>query len=32
VEQGERFVAAGDVVTARIAFQRTAEAGEPTLR
>ena len=28
MEQGERFIAAGDVVTARIAFQRTAEAGD----
>jgi TPR repeat protein len=28
MEQGERFIAAGDVVTARIAFQRAAEAGD----
>jgi hypothetical protein len=27
MKQGEQFVAAGDVVTARIAFQRAAEAG-----
>jgi TPR repeat protein len=27
-EQGERFIAAGDVVTARIAFQRAAEADD----
>jgi hypothetical protein len=28
MKQGERFIAAGDVVTARIAFQRAAEAGD----
>jgi TPR repeat protein len=28
VTQGEQFIAAGDVVTARIAFQRAAEAGD----
>jgi len=28
VEQGERFIAAGDLVTARIVFQRAAEAGD----
>ena len=28
VKQGEQFVAAGDVITARIAFQRAAEAGD----
>jgi hypothetical protein len=28
MKQGEQFVAAGDVVTARIAFQRAAEAGD----
>jgi hypothetical protein len=27
MKQGEQFIAAGDVVTARIAFQRAAEAG-----
>ena len=27
VKQGEQFVAAGDLVTARIVFQRAAEAG-----
>jgi hypothetical protein len=29
-KQGEQFAAAGDLVTARILFQRAAEAGEPT--
>jgi hypothetical protein len=28
VEQGERFIATGDLVTARIVFQRAAEAGD----
>jgi hypothetical protein len=28
MKQGEQFIAAGDVVTARIAFQRAAEAGD----
>jgi hypothetical protein len=28
IKQGEQFIAAGDVVTARIAFQRAAEAGD----
>jgi hypothetical protein len=28
VKQGEQFIAAGDVVTARIVFQRAAEAGD----
>ena len=28
MEQGERFIAVGDVVPARIAFQRAAEAGD----
>jgi TPR repeat protein len=28
ITQGEQFIAAGDVVTARIAFQRAAEAGD----
>jgi hypothetical protein len=28
MKQGEQFIAAGDVVTARIAFQRVAEAGD----
>jgi hypothetical protein len=28
IKQGEQFMAAGDVVTARIAFQRAAEAGD----
>jgi hypothetical protein len=28
LEQGERFIAAGDVVTARVAFQRAADAGD----
>jgi hypothetical protein len=28
MEQGERFIATGDVVAARIAFQRAAEAGD----
>jgi hypothetical protein len=28
IEQGERFIAAGDLVTARIVFQRAAEAGD----
>jgi TPR repeat protein len=28
MQQGEQFIAAGDVVTARIAFQRAAEAGD----
>jgi hypothetical protein len=29
IKQGEQFIAAGDVVTARIVFQRAAEAGDP---
>lgn len=29
VKQGEQFIASGDVVTARIVFQRAAEAGDP---
>jgi len=28
MKQGEQFIAAGDVVTARIVFQRAAEAGD----
>ena len=28
IKQGEQFIAAGDVVTARIVFQRAAEAGD----
>jgi TPR repeat protein len=28
MKKGEQFLAAGDVVTARIAFQRAAEAGD----
>jgi hypothetical protein len=28
MEQGEQFIAAGDFVTARIALQRAAEAGD----
>jgi TPR repeat protein len=28
MKQGEQFIAAGDFVTARIAFQRAAEAGD----
>ena len=28
MKQGEQFIAAGDVVTARTAFQRAAEAGD----
>ena len=28
MKQGEQFIAAGDVVTARIVFQRGAEAGD----
>ena len=28
MQQGEQFIAAGDVVTARIVFQRAAEAGD----
>ncbi len=28
VRQGEQFVAAGDLVTARVVFQRAAEAGD----
>jgi TPR repeat protein len=28
MKKGEQFIAAGDVVTARIAFQRAAEAGD----
>jgi hypothetical protein len=30
MKKGEQFIAAGDVVTARIAFQRAAEAGDAT--
>jgi hypothetical protein len=30
LKQGEQFVAAGDVVTARVLFQRAAEAGDAT--
>ncbi len=30
VKQGEQFVAAGDLVTARLVFQRAAEAGDAT--
>ena len=30
IRQGEQFVAAGDLVTARVVFQRAAEAGDPT--
>src|SRR5262245_4133793 len=29
MKQGEQFIAVGDVVTARIVFQRAAEAGDP---
>jgi hypothetical protein len=29
IKQGEQFIAAGDVVTARIVFQRAAESGDP---
>jgi TPR repeat protein len=29
IKQGEQFIAAGDVVTARIVFLRAAEAGDP---
>ena len=29
IKQGEQFIASGDVVTARIVFQRAAEAGDP---
>ena len=28
MKQGEQFIVAGDIVTARIAFQRAAEAGD----
>jgi TPR repeat protein len=28
MKQGEQFIAVGDIVTARIAFQRAAEAGD----
>jgi TPR repeat protein len=30
VEQGEKYIAAGDVVAARTIFQRAAEAGDAT--
>jgi TPR repeat protein len=30
MQQGEQFVAAGDLVTARLVFQRAAEAGDAT--
>ena len=30
MQQGEQFIAAGDLVTARIVFQRAAEAGDAT--
>jgi hypothetical protein len=30
VQQGQQFVAAGDIVTARLVFQRAAEAGDAT--
>jgi len=30
IVQGEQFVAVGDLVTARIAFRRAAEAGDPS--
>jgi TPR repeat protein len=30
IKQGEQFAAAGDLVTARLVFQRAAEAGDAT--
>jgi TPR repeat protein len=30
MKQGEQFMAAGDVVSARLAYERAAEAGEAT--
>ena len=30
MQQGEQFVASGDLVTARLVFQRAAEAGDAT--